>query len=101
MVRGMSKVVLSLETKSKISNHIKRHWKQPRECPICKSTNWYIQPGGLFQPIQEVFTLDDRKTNFIATDGSIPTIQALCNTCFYVHTFLLMPILDAQGAGND
>lgn len=93
-VRPMSNQ-LSPETNASVRDHLKKHWKEPRLCPICESTNWHIQPGELIRPIAE-FSRNETPM-FIPGDGTIPTVQIMCDTCFYVHTFLLMPIIQGEG----
>lgn len=96
----MSKIDLSPGTKRKIVAHLKEHWPEPRHCPICRNTSWYLQPGDLIRPIKELVGPDRRPFFVTPAEETIPTIQALCETCFYVHTFFLMPILGEGEDGN-
>ena len=93
----ISEVVLNPETSQRISEHLKKHWKEPRICPICKSADWYVQSGDLIMPIREIMGIAG--SYFGTGPATIPTIQAMCTVCFYVHTFLLMPILNGE-SGN-
>lgn len=93
----MAQVKLSPETKSKISEHFNQHWAEPRICPICKSTRWHLQPGELFRPLEER-SGEGQAPGFASGEGAIPTIQAVCGKCFYVHTFLLAPIVGGEEA---
>lgn len=88
-------IVLSAETKQKLDDHFQRHWKN-RSCPVCRSDAWYVQPGGLIRPVQEISV--DGRVGFVETERTVPTIQAICKTCFYAHSFLLMPILGEEAA---
>lgn len=90
----MSMKRLTQDTKIKVIQHLKKYWKEPRTCPICQSTSWHVQPGGLIQPITEA----EGGGTFLPGEETIPTIQAMCKKCFFVHTFLLMPILGREAA---
>lgn len=90
------KIALSTDVKKKVLSHIEKHWTI-RECPICRSSKWHLQPGGIIHPIAETGT----GGLFVQTTDETPTIQALCLTCFFVHTFLLMPIINGLRHNSD
>ncbi len=94
----MSETLFSPETSRKILEHLNKRWKHPRNCPICQSADWHVQPGELIQPIQESQTPNG--PTFYPGSGTIPTIQAMCTICFYVHTFLLIPIINGEEDSN-
>lgn len=64
-------------------------------CPICGGTKWFAD--GPAQPLG-VEEGTDGGTPTLSTTG-IPMALLICETCFFVHYFALMPMRAGQTGG--
>jgi hypothetical protein len=67
--------------------HLKKHMRGG-VCPVCGSNSWSTHEGSLMG-VAEV-----PPGQFMAsTAGIVPTAILMCNTCYFIRQFALVPIM--------
>ena len=80
-----------------LNEHIKKSWKPPATCQVCKSNNWNIADS--------VYELREFHGGDLVVGGSggiVPLCPVTCNTCG--NTVLINPLIagiDLGGKKND
>ena len=100
---------ISPEDYTLIKEHLSKHWKGEKRCPICNERRWHIQAivaprifeeeknisidhqendDPIFPNINELDLLDTMPPPV----DVVPIVTVVCMTCYFVHNFCLVPI---------